>query len=173
MRAPGTGIDLFDGRLHLRIEERLGDVDLNGLKARGRHLLLVVDGDVISDDPICHSIFYSVLSGLGHLAQVNPHQPHELISDLASAADAAACWVSGDHEVEVVVVEPVPLNLTAACVLVATGLAPPAAVTEAFAAAEQVPTASDEIAVQVFATHLAAFRSWHAARRLARQEALQ
>lgn len=169
----GTSIALLDGRLRVRSVERLGQVDLGEFKAGGRFLLIVVDGEVVSDDPIVHTILRSALPGRAQFGLVSPRQLHELVSDLASAADAAACWVSGGHEVEVVVVEPVPLSLAAACVLAATGVAPPVATTKGFAAAEQVPTASDEIAVQVFATHLAAYRGWREARRVAQQEARQ
>jgi hypothetical protein len=99
---------------------------------------------------------------------VNPYLLPELVSDLPAGAETVAIWVSRKLEVDVVVVEPVPLCVTAACLLVASGLMPPAAAVTAFAATEEEPTNDDEVAVQVFGAHLLSYRCWHEARRLSR-----
>lgn len=173
-----SGLDsdlvLLNGRVRCRSVDRLGDVHLSGVKASGAALLLVVDREVVADDPVTHHIFYSVMGEKrGHLLLVDPHVDDELVSDLPSGADAARWWLDQRLTVEVIAVRPVSLPWVAMAVLVSTGLAPPTAVDAVFAALNLVPTAHDEVAAQVFSEKLLAYRAWHEARRLQYRGVLQ
>ena len=138
------------GGLCTRVVDRLGDVDLDPFKSGNQRLLLVVDTRKVMDDPLAHYVFGAALPGRGHLALVNQQLP-ELVSDLLSGAASAADWLRQGCSVTLVVVAPVPHALVTACVLVATGLRPPAALASVV---EQLPDADfdldTEIAVSVF-----------------------
>ena len=166
-----SGLVLLGGRLRCRSVERLGSVDLSATKAAGTALLLAVDGEIISDDPLVHFIFYDVMGEeRGHLLLVDPRDDDELVSGLPSGAEAARLWLDQGLPVEVVAVRPVPMPFMAMAVLVSTGLSPPMAVESVFSALREVPTAHDEVACQVYSEKLLGYRTWHEAHRLKYRE---
>ncbi|MBL8918129.1 MAG: hypothetical protein JNJ54_04640 [Myxococcaceae bacterium] len=148
-----SDIALLGGRLRARGVRRLGEVDLDGFKDGDRRLMLVVDADEVFDDPICHYIFTKALGRRGDMALVAPTEP-ELVAQLPHHVRLAVGWLSAGLEVTLAVVEPVPLLVATAAVLVGTGLRAPAAVDVVWAAADAVPSADEEIAVSVFEEHL-------------------
>lgn len=160
MSTSDADLVLLDGRLRIRAVDELGEVVLNDFQHNDARLLIVVDGVLVYDDPICHYIFSTALGDRGDLALVDAHQLEVLVSDVVPDAERAADWLSDAHlTVTVVVVEPVPLALVAAAVLVATGLPLQASVT---AVEVVLPCAfcdrDLDVGLSVFRDHLEHFR---------------
>lgn len=151
---------LLGGRLRARLVQRLGEVDLGAFGGGDGRLQLVVDADEVFADSISHYIFTRALGPRGEMALVSTAEP-ELVAQLPNHVRSVLGWLGAGLEVTLVVVEPLPLLVVTAAVLVGTGLRAPAAVDVVWSAADAVPSADEEIAVSVFEEH------W-----LGRQEAL-
>jgi hypothetical protein len=162
---------LLGGRLRCRAKQ-FSDVSLDAATTDGARLLLVVDREVISDDPILHYCF-AMLGERGHMLLVEPDNGAELVAELPSGIEVARGWLDAGLPVNVVVAEPVSVALVAAAVLIACGASAPSAVNEVFAALDEVPSAHEEVFCAVFAEKLIAYRAWHEARRLQYREVLQ
>lgn len=171
MSACDSNLVFLGGRLRCRAQQ-FGDVSLDAATADGAHLFLVVDRQIIADDPILHWCF-STLGERGHMALVEPDNGAELVSGLPSGVEVARGWLDAGHAVNVVVARPVSAALVATAVLIACGSSAPAAVTTVFDALGTVPSPDDEIASCVFAERLLQYRAWRAAKEFERRVALQ
>lgn len=169
--AADSGLVLLGGRLRCRAQ-RFGDVSLDAATSDGARLLLVVDQQVIADDPVLHYCF-STLGEHGHMLLVEPDNGAELVGELPSGVEVARCWLDAGYTVNVVVAEPISAALVAVAVLIACGTSAPSAVNEVFTALDVVPSAHQEVFAAVFEEKLVGYRAWRAAKELQRRAVLQ
>lgn len=163
------GLRFLDGRLVIRRVARIGKVELAPFKSGADRLVLFVETEVVSGDPMLHYIFESTLRGNGCLALVNTGDLPSFVEGIASGCDSAARSLKNpDLNVTVVVVEPAPalLPLVAAAVLNAAGVEFQTAINEVEKLLPDVLFDTDfEIALSEARRHLDAYRSYWSKKR--------